>query len=364
MLPNRWENRKLGEVCRLLNGRAYKKDELLDGGTYPVLRVGNFFTNDKWYYSTLELGPEKYCDDGDLLYAWSASFGPRIWQGGKVIYHYHIWKLEPDIRVIDRDFLFYFLEWDVEQIKSSHGSGSTMIHVTKGAMEERSICLPPLDEQRRIAEVLRSVDEAIAATGEALKATRQVFASIRDELLESARRDVDEIIVANAITKNRGHTITKLQTSDYLDEGAFPIIDQGAAFICGYTDDAAALWPYALPVVVFGDHTRILKFVDFPFAIGADGTQCMTSAPGVDARYLYYALQSLDLRGEGYARHFKLLKEKSIPVPDLHKQVEIADQLFAQEKSISAAEQTTQRLLATKRALLFDLLSGRVPVPA
>ena len=91
--PMRWKKEQLQCNATLLNGRAYKQDELLDSGKYPVLRVGNFFSNRSWYYSDLELDDDKYCDNGDLLYAWSASFGPRIWSGGKVIYHYHIWKV-------------------------------------------------------------------------------------------------------------------------------------------------------------------------------------------------------------------------------------------------------------------------------
>ena len=61
------EWRELGEVCRFINGRAYKQSELLEKGKYPVLRVGNFFTNKHWYYSDLELDEDKYCDNGDLL---------------------------------------------------------------------------------------------------------------------------------------------------------------------------------------------------------------------------------------------------------------------------------------------------------
>ncbi len=88
-----WYKKKLGEVCELVNGRAYRKPELLSEGKYKVLRVGNFFTNEHWYYSDLELEDKKFCDDGDLLYAWSASFGPQVWTGEKVIFHYHIWKV-------------------------------------------------------------------------------------------------------------------------------------------------------------------------------------------------------------------------------------------------------------------------------
>ena len=84
----------LKDVCEVINGRAYSQPELLNEGKYRVLRVGNFFSNDSWYYSDLELESKYYCQKGDLLYAWSASFGPHIWEEEKVIYHYHIWKMD------------------------------------------------------------------------------------------------------------------------------------------------------------------------------------------------------------------------------------------------------------------------------
>ena len=117
-----WQTKKLREVCELVNGRAYSKPELLAAGKYRVLRVANFFTNDHWYHSDLELEEKKYCDTGDLLYAWSASFGPRMWTSGKVIYHYHIWKVVHDRSQIDQKFLFYFFQWDTEKIKEDQGT--------------------------------------------------------------------------------------------------------------------------------------------------------------------------------------------------------------------------------------------------
>lgn len=142
----------LGEVATLLNGRAYKQEELLDEGPVPVLRVGNFFSNRGWYFSDLELPPEKYCHPGDLLFAWSASFGPKIWDGPKAIYHYHIWKVVPGDQ-IDKHFLYWVLRAEAESIKAE-GSGIAMIHATKSGMEKRLIPLPPLEVQREIvAEV-------------------------------------------------------------------------------------------------------------------------------------------------------------------------------------------------------------------
>lgn len=85
-IPMHWDIACLRFFLRLINGRAYSQNELLPSGKYKVLRVGNFFTNDSWYYSNMELEPDKYCDKDDLLYAWSASVGPYIWNEAKTIY--------------------------------------------------------------------------------------------------------------------------------------------------------------------------------------------------------------------------------------------------------------------------------------
>ncbi|WP_237227654.1 restriction endonuclease subunit S [Rubinisphaera sp. JC750] len=214
-----WEVRKLGEVCRLLNGRAYKKSELLEDGKYPVLRVGNFFSNRSWYYSDLELEEDKYCDEGDLLYAWSASFGPRIWNGPRVIYHYHIWKCDLNDSEINKRFLLHWFDWDTDRIRSEQGTGTTMIHVSKSSMEKREICLPPLAEQKRIVAVL---DEAFAAIERAKEIAQQNLANAR-ELFESYLNRVftekgegwEEKTLEELGSTQTGSTPKKANKSDY-----------------------------------------------------------------------------------------------------------------------------------------------------
>ncbi|PZP86566.1 MAG: hypothetical protein DI578_03305, partial [Ectopseudomonas oleovorans] len=188
---------KLSTVCTLINGRAYAKDELLSEGKYEVLRVGNFFSNRDWYYSDLELPEDKYCDHGDLLYAWSASFGPRIWDGKKVIYHYHIWKIVIDEMVVDKKYLFYALQNDVESIKREQGTGSTMIHVTKSAMEDRFIPLPPLPEQKRIAAILDKAD--------AIRRKRQQAIQLADDFLRAVFLDM----FGDPVTNPKGWPVDK-----------------------------------------------------------------------------------------------------------------------------------------------------------
>ncbi|EEG69891.1 type I restriction modification DNA specificity domain protein [Bifidobacterium pseudocatenulatum DSM 20438 = JCM 1200 = LMG 10505] len=155
-----WEQRKLGEVAHFINGRAYSQNELLSSGKYPVLRVGNFYTNDSWYYSNLELEDKNYAYEGDLLYTWSATFGPHIWHGNKVIYHYHIWKVQLEA-ALEKLFAFQLLERDKERILSDK-NGSTMVHITKTGIENTSVLMPcSVEEQRRIGAFFDRLDSLI-----------------------------------------------------------------------------------------------------------------------------------------------------------------------------------------------------------
>lgn len=120
---------------------------------------------------------------------------------------------------------------------------------------------------------------------------------------------------------------TKLQTSEYLASGKYPIIDQGQDDIAGYTDREDGLFT-DVPAIIFGDHTRIVKYVDMPFFLGADGVKVLKATiPDVDYRYLYYAVSAVKIPNTGYNRHFKWLKEAQISLPDLSTQRRIADTL-------------------------------------
>jgi type I restriction enzyme S subunit len=163
----------------LINGRAYKQNELLDSGKYRVLRVGNFFTNSNYYYSDLELENDKYCDNGDLLFAWSASFGAFIWNEDKVIYHYHIWKVLYDNDLLDIQYYRYLLNtMTAFFMKDVHGIG--MVHLTKAGMEQYVLPLPPLALQQDFASKIESIEKQKELIAKSIRETETLFNSRMD----------------------------------------------------------------------------------------------------------------------------------------------------------------------------------------
>ena len=174
-----WEVKRLREVSKLINGRAYKQNELLNEGKYKVLRVGNFFTNSNYYYSDLELEENKYCDNGDLLFAWSASFGAFIWDGEKVIYHYHIWKVLYDEKQLNKIFYCNLLNTMTNAFMNDvHGIG--MVHLTKQGMEDYILPLPPLPLQQEFASKIEAIERQKSLIQQSIVETQTLFDSRMD----------------------------------------------------------------------------------------------------------------------------------------------------------------------------------------
>jgi len=144
---------------------------------------------------------------------------------------------------------------------------------------------------------------------------------------------------------------TKIQKSQFLPTGKFPIISQEENFINGYWNDEAALFRVKRPVVVFGDHTKVVKYIDFDFVLGADGVKVLQPKTFLEPRFFYYWLKSLTLDSLGYARHYKLLKEQSVPLPHLSEQQRIVGILDVALESIAIARANTSKIIESLRNL-------------
>ena len=156
----------------------------------------------------------------------------------------------------------------------------------------------------------------------------------------------------------------KIQQKNYLSSGLYAVIDQGQKLVGGYTDDESMLYDKNLPVVIFGDHTRCVKYVDFSFAQGADGVKVLRPKPFYFPKLFYYAMQSVDIPNLGYRRHFPLFDKFAIPLPPLDEQQRIVariESLFAKlDEAKEKAQEVVDGFETRKAAILHKAFSGEL----
>lgn len=143
----------------------------------------------------------------------------------------------------------------------------------------------------------------------------------------------------------------KIQRKDFLDEGEFSIVSQEESFINGYWNDAADVYSVSTPIVIFGDHTKVLKYVDFDFVLGADGVKLLPPKAFLLPKFFYYQLQSVNLDSLGYARHYKLLRELKLCYPPLPEQQRIVTLLDEAFDGIATAKANAEKNLQNARAI-------------
>lgn len=148
----------------------------------------------------------------------------------------------------------------------------------------------------------------------------------------------------------------KVKRKDYLPEGPIPVLDQGQDFIAGYTTTDNA-YTGQLPAVLFGDHTRIFKYVDFPFALGADGVKVLIPREGFDASFLYHYFRNAHIPSAGYSRHFKFLRELSVRKPPLSEQRRIVN-ILNRAAEIERLRSQVEELLQEFTLALFNKMFG------
>lgn len=140
--------------------------------------------------------------------------------------------------------------------------------------------------------------------------------------------------------------VTKINAKEFKSSGSFPIVSQEAALISGYWDREQDVMHFERPVVVFGDHTRNVKFVDFDFVAGADGVKIFQPIEELEPKYLYYWLLAFPVEGLGYSRHYRLLKGRSILVPRRSAQLEVVSKL---DKALGKIDRAIELTLANNK---------------
>jgi type I restriction enzyme S subunit len=394
ILPNNWNVVKQSDVATFYNGRAYKLTEWETDGI-PVIRLQNLTgTGKDYYYSKLNLPEHQYCYKDDLLYMWSATFGPVWWFGEKAIFHYHIWKIEHDSQLLDRYFHYYLLD-DVTVRMKNESHGSTMLHVTKGGMEKLLIQLPPLPEQQKIAEILSTVDDKIEVIDQQIIETQALKKGLMQRLL----------------TKGIGHTEFKDSPLGMIPKSwkvskISEIADINKRSLPNTTDDDFEFYYIDLSAVKSGTiefptekvlfsnspsrARRILRhgdvimatvrpnllgigFADFKTDdfICSTGFALISHKENSDGKYIYQNLYSENVQsqinklivGSNYpAINSSDVQNIKIPMPPLSEQQKIAEILSSVDDKLEVLSEKKTHYQELKQGLMQQLLTGKIRV--
>ena len=371
-----WEKVRLGDVCKYVTSGGTplaSRADFYNPGTIPWLKTKEVnysrITETENYISELGLANSS----AKLIPADSvivAMYGQGDTAGRVAINKIPLCtnqaccNLVIDEKKADFEFIYYNLCTLYNKLVSLKNGGAQP-NLNAGLIKNLEISVPSLKTQKRIADILSAYDDLIENNQKQIKLLeeaaqrlyKQWFIDLKfpghettkivDGLPEGWRRDC----VGNLIKKIE--RTKQIEAKDYLLEGKIPVIDQSRNFIAGYTDDLDSAVKESCPVIVFGDHTRILKYIQFPFAKGADGTQLIVSNIACMPQSLFYcSLVNVDLSNYHYARHFKYLKAEEIVVPDVHtanKFDKIAKEFFAKIQNcrcqISSSQKSRNRLL-------------------
>ena len=401
-IPKEWNCCKQKYRFTLINGRAFKDNEFEEDGTYRILRVGNLFSNPVWYSSSLELEPDKYCEKGDLIYAWSMSYGPYIWKEEKVIYHYHIWKTKL-VSDMDKMFSYYYLQALTESIKSQTHE-TTMGFVTMGIMNNSYIAYPRnIKEQKKISNYLDAkcskIDEIIEKQQAIIEKLKEYkFSIITEAVTKGINPDVElkdstidmceQIPVHWSISQNRylfslrdEKNYKPLEEvrllSLYTDLGVFPHGEQEER-----GNKAVKAEGYK---VVYENDIVVNIILAWMGAIGRSAYDGVTS-PAYDiykpnenvcSRYYHYLYRTkpfsaecykygrgiMAMRWRTYSSEFKSIK---VPVPPYIEQCQIADYLDSKcemlDKTIADRNKAIEKLQEYKKSLIYEVVTGKKEV--
>ncbi len=366
-LPEEWEVVKLEDksIADLIMGQSppsstYNKD----GIGLPFLQgnaeFGDIYPSPTFYCSQ----PMKIAEENDILISVRAPVGEININPVKSCIGRGLAAIRSKRDKLNYLYLFYVLKFEGKRFQAL-SMGSTFKAIRKTEVKRFQIPLPPLSEQQKIASVLSTVDTGIQKVDEAIAKTERLKKGLMQELLNNKRWPIKKVGEVLGIESG----IKELQARGYLDRGEFPVIDQGQEFIAGYSNDKSKLFDRKIPVIVYGDHTKIIKYIDFPFVIGASGAKILSTinVKENDTKFLYYALQSVRVpeKSGGYARHSRELLLQKFRIPaSVQEQQKISSILSTVDRKLELEHQRVGKLERIKKGLMNDLLTGRKRVSA
>jgi type I restriction enzyme S subunit len=306
------------------------------------------------------------CNKDDVLMTRTGNTGIVV-TGVEGVFHNNFFKINFDRKRINKDYLVYYLNQSkLKEIILIKAGTSTIPDLNHNDFYSIPIVLPKLSEQKAIAKALSDIDNLITSLEKLIDKKKKIKQGTMQQLLTGKKRlpgftgewvlsGFKDIFIKLPIKKYQ------INTTDYLESGNYPVIDQGKKKIVAYTnkDDKLFKCPNE-GVIIFGDHTRELKYINFDFVVGADGTQILTTKNNHSALFYYYCLLNKEIPNTGYNRHFKFLLEMEFMTPKLEEQQAIANILYDMDSEIEALEKKLIKHKTIKQGMMQELLTGRI----
>lgn len=245
-------------------------------------------------------------------------------------------------------------------------TGGTRAYISITEQRKLPFILPPIKEQQKIANILSTWDSAISKQEELITQKEKLKKGLMQKLLsgevrfggfEDEWKKFEFELIFNRVASKK----YQINSSQYLENGKYPVIDQGKKKIIAYSNNEEKLFKNK-NIIIFGDHTREIKYIDFDFIVGADGTQLINTKDNFDIKFFYYQLLNSKIPNTGYNRHFKFLKEMVFKVPSIEEQQKIAKVLTLADKEIELLKNELEQLKTQKKGLMQKLLTGEVRV--
>ena len=384
---------RLGDIIEIKHGYAFSGDHIIEEDNNVVLvtpgnfRIGGGFQEKKCKFFKGDLPSDYILNEGDFIVTMTdlsktidtLGYSAIVPKSKNRIYLHNqrIGLVHFKNDICDRGYIYWLMRTrDYQRTIANTSTGSTVHHTSPSKIYDYEFETPDKATQHRVASILFHYDSLIENYQKQIKLLeesaqrlyKEWFVDLRfpghknTKIVDGVPEGWEKKKVGDLISKVR--RTKQVSANNYLNSGCIPVIDQSRNYIAGYTNDIESLVKVTIPYIVFGDHTRVLKYVPFSFAKGADGTQLIMSndLERMPQSLFYNSLIEIDLSNYSYARHFKYLKEESILVPskDIAERYDkVVSQYF---QSIQKSRDQIRHLTEARDRMLPKLMNGEIEV--
>ena len=389
-----WNIKKLNELGTFTRGKSKHRPRndfrLFENGNYPFIQTGDiknailYVTSHTKNYNDFGLKQSKLWKAGTLCITIAANIADTAILSYPMCFPDSIVGFVADIKESSEIFMHYIFIYIQKYIQNSV-TGSIQDNINIDYLQNLEFRIPLKEHQDKIALILSSIDKKIELNNKINSELENMAKTIYDYWFlqfefpnkegkpykssggkmiwnEELKKEIPngwEVTQIDSVLSAVPSTRKKLK-KEYLSRGKHPVIDQSSVYISGFTDDEKAVL-FLKDAVVFGDHTKIIKYINFDFCRGADGTQILLSnRENLPNILLYHQVKNLNLVSQGYSRYFKFLKEKQIVLPnfEIAKQFKITSEKLYQKIRSNIFE--NQELTSLRDYLLPLLMNGQV----